>query len=676
MAESTNLSVMDNILSLFTTLSDAGIERISPHVMWLFFSLATLALVWQHIKNMSTQRAHPIGLLFAQLITVGFFVWLLTRYEWITTQFYLSMIKLGLTVGGLGHLDPAKFGNPSSLLKIGLDVARPMIDAMGLTGWFTGTNAIMGVCMFVVIASFFIVAFQVFVAILEFKLGLIWCFLMISMGILKQTSFATEKALGYIFASGMKLFAIATITSIGSAAITELLKFSASPTYNEAFSVAFGSLTIGLLSWFGPSKIAGVVSGGPSLGAGSLISTALAFGSLLGGAATGAMAAGGAAANATSAVANAAKSMGVTEALGGAMKSGAQNLANTQAGRVAMAGATIMAAKAQGMAAAAMPSGPAGQALRMAGGAAQKAGGAVAQAFREAGSRGATAAPTGTAKAAGLSREGITPEMKSNPILSADALERINSIERRYETAKRANGGTASAATEHARTQAYRGLAWDIGSAIQDTNPGLFQKIDAELERVYSAQEPLARQGVPPAENSRLQGDEYRNVVNRALNLDGGGGYDKAQVTSTMTPEGQKQNAAALASLGVGQEVRALAAKGMGNREIATALGEKLKPIEVQAGRLGKSDAATEMKLQAISDFKAVNGIPGRNDAGFKAWASNERKMNAPVRVAQAPAPQWASNANRFRPPSIRSMMPNGTERSGGIVASGSTPGL
>lgn len=678
--ETTNLGVMDKVLNAFTSLADSGIELITPDVLWLFFSLATIGFVWQHIKNMAEQKGHPIGLLFGQLIILGFYTWILTKYTWITTQFYLSMIKLGLIAGGLEGIDPAKFGNPSSLLKIGMDVSKPLFDAIGVVGWVTGTNIIMVICMVVILASFFIMAFQVFVAILEFKLGLIWCFLMMAMAPLAQTSFATEKALGYIFASGMKLFALATITSIGAPAIKSFLVLGANPTYNDALSVAFGSLIIGLLTWFGPSKISGVVSGGPSLGAGSLFATAAAYGSLLGGGASAAATVGSAAASGGAAALSAAKSYGVTEALGGAIKSGVQNLSNTETGRAAIAGATIAAAKAQGAVAAAMPSGPAGRALRMAGEGLQKAGGRVAQTFNDAaeqraqrGSGGATPAKGGDKLA---QSDGLTPEMKSNPILAADALERMSTIERKYDSAKSANGGATTARTEHLRAQAFREIAHDIGSALVDTNPSVSDKIGSELDRIYGTQDAMTKKGIPAHQNSNIQAQEYKNVVNRALNLDGGGGYDKAQITSVMSPEGQRQNAAAVAGLGVGSEIQAMAAKGMSTRDIMNNLGDKLKPLDAQAARLGQSSRAGEMKLQAIADYKSVAGIPNKGDAGFSQWASQQRRTANLARAAQSQAPEWAKNVRPFKAPNVRSMIPNGTERSGGINASGSTAHL
>jgi type IV secretion system protein TrbL len=679
--EPANLGVMDRVLKAFTNLADAGIEHISDEVMWLFFALTTISFVWQHIKNMATDKGHPIGLLFGQLVVIGFFVWLLQQYTWITTQFYLSMIKIGLIAGGLEIVPPEKFGNPSSLMKIGMDVSKPLFDAIGVVGWVTGTNIIMVLSMIIVLASFFIMAFQVFVAILEFKLGLVWCYLMMAMSTLKQTSFATEKALGYIFASGMKLFALATITSIGAPVIKSFFGVSVNPTYNEALSVAFGSLIIGLLTWFVPAKIAGVVSGGPSLGAGSLFATAAAYGSLIGGGATAASAAGTAVASGATAAASAAKSYGITEALGGAIKSGAQNLANTEPGRAAIAGATIVAARAQGAVASAIPSGPTGNALRMAADGVQKAGSRVAQTFSDAAKERAQRAG-GDSLASEKTPDNIaqngdlTPEMKSNPVMAADSLERMNSIERRYDSAKSANHGATTAASEHSRAQGFRAIAHDIGSALQETNPDVSDKIGREIDRIHGAGEAMAKQGVSPHENSAAQAQEYRNVVNRALNLDGGGGYDKAQITTTLSPEGQKQNAAAVAALGVGSEVKAMAAKGMGTRDIANALGDKLKPLEAQAARLGQSSRVGEMKLQAIADYKSVAGIPNKGDAGFSEWASQQRRVVALSRAGNSPAPTWAKNVKPFKAPNVRSMIPHGTERSGGISATGSTPDL
>lgn len=675
--EGANVAIIDRILELFTILADAGVANIKPEVMWMFFMIGSIAMTWQHLKNLHENKAHPVGLLFGQLMTIGFFVWLFNNYTMLTTAYYLGMIKLGLLAGGLDGVDPKSFGHPSSLMKIGFEVAKPLLDAMGLKGWFTGTNFLFGLSVLMVLAAYFIMTWQVFIAILEFKLGLIWTFFMMAFAMLKQTNFATEKALGYIFASGLKLFGLATITSIGAASIKSLLMVSANPTYGQAISVALGSMTVGLLTWYLPAKIAGVAAGGPNLGAGSALSMAAAYGSLAGAA----IGAGGKAAEGlakgSEMVANAANRSGFTSAVSEAASKGKSNLANSPAGRAAIAVGTMMAANAQGAASAAIGNGPVGNAIRAGAGFASEKAGAfgkavgaeIAQGFRG-GASALDNSPAAT-KAAN-DGGGITPEMKANPVAAADAMERMSRIERRADSAKASNGGT-SAGIEHSRAQAYRGLAWDIGSSVQGTNPALFSKIESELGRIDGAGQAMAKNGVDPATNSATQAQEYKNLATRALNLDGGGGFDKPQVTGTMSPEGQKQNAAALAAIGVGSDIRSMAAKGMSNRDIASSLGDKLNPISAQASRLGLD--GSETKLNAISDFKAVNGIPNKGDAGFSQWAKSEKASNPPAQRTRPP--QWAQQSgSSWRPPNIRSFIPQGTERSGGMNASGSTPDL
>lgn len=674
--EGANVAIIDKVLELFMALADVGITRIRPDVMWMFYTLGVIGITWQHIKNLHENKAHPIGLLFGQLMTIGFFVWILNNYTDLTTAFYLSMIKLGLIAGGLDDIDPKSFGHPSSLMKIGFEVARPLVDAMGVKGWFTGTNFLFGLSILFVLGAYFVMTWQVFIAILEFKLGMIWTFFMMAFALVKQTNFATEKALGYIFASGMKLFGLATITSIGAASVKALLGVSKNPTYGEAISVALGSLTVGLLTWYLPSKIAGVVSGGPSLGAGSVFSAAAAYGSLAGAAFGGGGKLAEGLTKGSEMVAEAANRSGFTSAVSEAASKGKSNLANSKAGRAAIAAGTMMAASAQGAASSAIGTGPVGNAIRAGAGYASEKAGAfgkavgaeIAQGFRG----GASALDNSPAATNPANDSGITPEMKANPVAAADAMERMSRIERRADNAKEANGGT-SAGIEHSRAQAYRGLAWDIGSSVQSTNPALFNKIESELGRIDGAGQAMAKNGVDPATNSAIQAGEYKNLATRALNLDGGGGFDKPQVTGTMSPEGQKQNAAALAATGVGSDVRSMAANGMSNREIASSLGDKLNPIAAQASRLGLDPSET--KLNAISDFKTVNGIPNKGDAGFSQWAKSEKAANPPAQKARPP--QWAqNNTSSWRPPNVRSFIPQGTEKSGGITATGSTPSL
>ncbi|QQP89908.1 P-type conjugative transfer protein TrbL [Skermanella sp. TT6] len=613
-----NTSVADRLLDAYIAIGDAAVQAIRPDVMFVLITLAVIGLTWAHLRNALTLRESPINLLIMQFMTVGFFVWLLENWSGLMRALMGGMVQLGLKAGG-NAMTPDQFLHPSEIASAGIRIAAPLIDAVGFWGWLTGTNVLLAVSMIIVVFAFFIMSLQVLVAIIEFKLGVVWCFFMVALGIFKGTAFASEKALGYVFASGIKLFALATVVSVGSVLMTTMgtVADPTAPTYNEALGMAFGSLVLAALAWFIPSKVAGVIGGGPSLGAGAAIGTMAAIG------ATAAVAAVGGAA--------VAKAASGTGALRAATTGGA-----TRGGLPPMGGVA--------------PGGDGG------------------------------GSPGGN-------RGGLSWQMRANPVMASSALETIDRTERAHAaTLGKINGGVSFKApetAEHERAQAYRGLAWDIGSQMQESDPELSQRIEGELDRIEAMKMDLARAGVSPAVNSATLAEEYRNVTMRALNLDGGGGFDTPSLSTSLTPEGRSRNAALASSLGVGNLIRAEAAKGRTTRQIAEGLGDRLSPVNRMAERIGQGSDANLHRMAVVQAYKDEHGIPNPTDAGFKSWAALEKKnwgaaaAQAPAQPARSDAPSWARNpghgasSNLLKiPASLNAIVPRGAERSAGMTAS------
>jgi type IV secretion system protein TrbL len=67
-----------------------------------------------------------------------------------------------------------------------------------------------------VIVAFFIIAVQVFVVLIEFKLVTLAGFVLVPFGLFGRTAFLAEKVLGNVIASGVKVMVLAVIVGIGS----------------------------------------------------------------------------------------------------------------------------------------------------------------------------------------------------------------------------------------------------------------------------------------------------------------------------------------------------------------------------------------------------------------------------------------------------------------------------
>jgi len=151
-----------------------------------------------------------------------------------------------------------------------------------------------------VLLAFFILAIQLFVTLIEFKLTTLAGFVLIPFGLFGKTAFMAERVLGNVVSSGIKVLVLAVIIGIGSTLFSQFTAGfgGATPTIDDAMAIVLAALSLLGLGIFGPGIASGLVSGGPQLGAGAAVGTGLAVGgaALAAGGAAGLAVKGGAAA--------------------------------------------------------------------------------------------------------------------------------------------------------------------------------------------------------------------------------------------------------------------------------------------------------------------------------------------------------------------------------------------
>jgi type IV secretion system protein TrbL len=84
--------------------------------------------------------------------------------------------------------------------------------------FFTNFIQIFVLCLswLIVLAAFFILAVQLFVALIEFKLTTLAGFVLIPFALFNRTAFLAEKVLGNVVSSGVKIMVLAVISAIAS----------------------------------------------------------------------------------------------------------------------------------------------------------------------------------------------------------------------------------------------------------------------------------------------------------------------------------------------------------------------------------------------------------------------------------------------------------------------------
>lgn len=289
--------VIDRFLDLFARYIDSGFGLIHGDVGFLASSLIVIDVTLAFLFWTWGEGEDIVARLVRKTIQVGFFAFLIANWNGLAKIIYLSFSGIGLKAAGSGGADDLL--HPGKIAQIGIDAGQPLLDQasllVGPVGVFTNfvQIAVLLLAWAIVLLAFFIIAIQLFVTLIEFKLVTLAGFVLVPFGLFGRTAFLAERVLGNVMATGIKVLVLAVIIGIGSTIFHGFVVDFAGvpPTIEQVCSIALASLTLLGLAIFGPGIAAGLVSGGPQLGAGAAVGTGLAVagvGTAVGAAAVGA----------------------------------------------------------------------------------------------------------------------------------------------------------------------------------------------------------------------------------------------------------------------------------------------------------------------------------------------------------------------------------------------------
>jgi type IV secretion system protein TrbL len=290
-----DLNVIDQFLQTFIAYIDGGFGLLGGDVRFLTATLIGVDITLAGLFWALGGEDDVLGRFLKKILYVGAFALILGNFSHLSDTIFRSFAGLGLIAGG-GAITAQDLLRPGHLAGVGFEAARPLLDQVselvGPVAFFENfvQIAVLVVAWIIVIAAFFILAVQLFVTILEFKLTSLAGFVLVPFALWNRTSFLAERVLGSVVTSGIKVMVLAVIVGIGSNYFSQFADAlqGQEPDIEQAMSVMLASLALFGLGIFGPSIASGLVAGAPQLGAGSgLATTALAAGGLaMGGAGT------------------------------------------------------------------------------------------------------------------------------------------------------------------------------------------------------------------------------------------------------------------------------------------------------------------------------------------------------------------------------------------------------
>ena len=294
-----DVTIIDQFLDTFSRYIDSGFGLLHGEVAFLTATLIvidmTIAGLYWAMSHATGQGEDVIAKLLRKVLYVGAFAYIIGNFNWLAGIVFRSFAGLGLMAGG-STLSMEHFLQPGRLAKTGLDAAGPIFlqldDMMGFPEVFANLDAILVLFLawLVVILCFFVLAVQLFITLIEFKLTTLAGFVLVPFALWNKTSFLAEKVLGNVVSSGIKVLVLAVIVGIGSGLFSQFQVHPDEPSIDHALVVMLASLALLALGIYGPGIATGLVSGAPQLGAGAMAGAAVGAvgtGVAIGAAATG-----------------------------------------------------------------------------------------------------------------------------------------------------------------------------------------------------------------------------------------------------------------------------------------------------------------------------------------------------------------------------------------------------
>ena len=279
-----DISVIDRFLIVFSTYIDSGFGLLGGEVAFLTATLIvidmTIAGLYWAMSHATGQGDDVIAKLIRKVLYIGAFAYIIGNFNWLASIVFRSFAGLGLMASG-STITQAEFLQPGRLAKVGVDAGAPILeqisDMAGFPEVFVNVTpiAVMFLAWLVVIVTFFVLAIQLFITLIEFKLTTLAGFVLVPFALWNKTAFLAEKVLGNVVSSGIKVLVLAVIVGIGTGLFAEFQVAPDEPSIDHALVIMLASLALLALGIFGPGIATGLVSGSPQLGAGAMAGATL-----------------------------------------------------------------------------------------------------------------------------------------------------------------------------------------------------------------------------------------------------------------------------------------------------------------------------------------------------------------------------------------------------------------
>jgi len=203
-------AVLDDFLNKFKTQVDAGFGLIQGDVTGVLATLVVISVAATAVLWAIDESQNILPSFVRKILLVGFFAWLLTQWQSLSSTVVNGFAALGLKAGGGGMSVSTFTTEPSQIVMAGIKVIAALFQyiqkiAPGPIEFFAQIDTVLMtlIAAIGILIAFVILAVEIVVTIIEFHIVTLVAFVTVPFGVLSQTSFMSERAIGYVVSVGV-----------------------------------------------------------------------------------------------------------------------------------------------------------------------------------------------------------------------------------------------------------------------------------------------------------------------------------------------------------------------------------------------------------------------------------------------------------------------------------------
>jgi type IV secretion system protein TrbL len=291
----TTTGFLTQLLTTFTNIFATGFGVITPRAQAVLGSLAAIEIAFAALFWALRGEDFTAPFL-RKLLRIGFFVFLVASWPTLTKGVADGLAQIGALAGGGSS---ALISDPSAILDHAMTVIKPIEDQIALIQkgpWYQKVAVLAVVIQYTIaelciLIAFAILAITCFLTYIEFFIVSVLGLILLPWGISNHTSFLAEKAIGAVIAQGVKLMVLSFIIAV-IGTVLNTFTLQPAPPLMDTWLLAASAFVLAVLAVHAPALAGGLLSGSPSLTAGSAAGVAIGAGAAAVGVGIGAMALG------------------------------------------------------------------------------------------------------------------------------------------------------------------------------------------------------------------------------------------------------------------------------------------------------------------------------------------------------------------------------------------------